>query len=112
MKVDDQLIEKTATVVARRVYGQLEADDQDRETARRILSDVAWKIAQAERKRIAALVAPHKLDALAKWLDLYHPGTDSEVQRDLRLLASVLRGQDPPPASVIEALTAITAGAV
>jgi hypothetical protein len=111
VKIDDELIEATALVVARKVYGQLEADAQDREVARRILSEVAWKIAKAERKRIAALIDPRKLELLATYLDVRDDEAgpsvtrqSREVQRDLRQWAGVLRGQDPAPASVTEVL--------
>jgi hypothetical protein len=62
-------------------------------------------ITRQERERIAGLIDPRKLELLAAWMDLRHPGDSDEVQRDLRQWAAVLRGGAPGPRSDADMLT-------
>lgn len=124
MIISSRLLKDAARVIARRVYGQDEADDQDREIARLVLLDVAPVIADAERERIASHIDPRKLELIAAWFELEdrpvppratpwrpwvvpeaapgpeHPVPPNEVSRELRQWAALLRGGETPPEMV------------
>lgn len=65
-------------------------------------------IRRAERERLREIIDPRKLELLATWFDQYDAtvgvrSSNPEVQRDLRLWASILRSE-PTPEGISEVL--------
>lgn len=108
MKIYQESLDKIARVIAQRVYGQEEPDDQDRAMAARLVLAVTPVVQESERERIRTLIDPRRLELIAAFLDQIDEERgstgDREVQRDLRLWAMILRDGLPGPQSVTEVL--------
>lgn len=106
MIVPDAAVEAAARYVSRSVYGQPDGpDDEDWRHGRELVLRVAGHIAAAERKRIASIINPRKLDALAHSTESGYKIPPAEFARDLRLWARVLRDDTPGPSSLSDMLT-------
>lgn len=113
MIIGSDAISATARALAR-LRGAQAPGACDLERANTAVLAMAPVITRQERERIAGLIDPRKLELLASWMDLRHPGDSDEVQRDLRQWAAVLRGGEPGPASAADVLigAVFAAGAV